>query len=76
MTIFSRMTSHFTPGARTTIAAPTRPPIRAWEDDEGSPKYQVSRFQAIAPKSPAITTTMPLVVCDGVMTLPTVLATS
>ncbi len=42
-------------------AAPTRPPIRAWEDDEGSPKYQVTRFQLIAPSRPAITITRP---CD------------
>ena len=32
-------------------AAPTSPPISACEDDEGSPKYQVIRFQAIAPIS-------------------------
>ena len=44
------------------IAAPTRPPMRACEDDDGRPKYQVMRFQAIAPMSPAITTTRP---CDG-----------
>src|SRR3954452_9304951 len=34
-------------------AAPTRPPIRACEEDEGSPKYQVTRFHAIAPTRPA-----------------------
>src|SRR3954453_13107835 len=39
-----------------TNAAPTTPPIRAWEELEGSPKYQVSRFQVIAPRSPANTT--------------------
>ena len=37
-------------------AAPTMPPIRAWELEEGSPKYQVIRFQAIAPTRPANTT--------------------
>ena len=42
-------------------AAPTRPPIRACEDDDGSPKYQVIRFQAIAPSSPASTITSPCV---------------
>ena len=36
-------------------AAPTTPPISACELDEGSPKYQVVRFQAIAPISPAKT---------------------
>ncbi len=37
-------------------AEPTTPPIRAWEELEGRPKYQVARFQAIAPTSPAKTT--------------------
>src|SRR5215208_3565306 len=37
-------------------AEPTTPPISACEDDDGSPKYQVSRFQKIAPISPAKTT--------------------
>src|SRR5918997_6542847 len=36
-------------------AAPTTPPISACDEDEGSPKYQVSRFQAIAPTRPANT---------------------
>jgi hypothetical protein len=42
--------------------APTIPPIRACDDDEGRPKYQVARFQAIAPISPAKT-------IDGVIEL-------
>src|SRR5215208_1450664 len=49
---------------------PTTPPINACEDDDGRPKYQVSRFQKIAPISPAKTTsrvmssglTMPLAI--------------
>src|SRR5215217_5552909 len=36
-------------------AEPTTPPISACEDDDGSPKYQVSRFQKIAPIRPAKT---------------------
>src|SRR5215212_1299149 len=36
--------------------APTTPPISACEDEEGSPTYHVSRFQKIAPISPAKTT--------------------
>src|SRR3954451_14552095 len=36
-------------------AEPTTPPISAWEELEGSPKYQVTRFQAIAPINPAKT---------------------
>src|SRR3954453_9995956 len=36
-------------------AEPTTPPISACEDDDGSPKYHVSRFQKIAPMRPAKT---------------------
>ena len=36
-------------------AAPTRPPISACDELDGSPKHQVARFQAIAPISPAKT---------------------
>src|SRR3954454_24144601 len=36
-------------------ADPTTPPISACEELDGSPKYQVTRFQAIAPISPAKT---------------------
>src|SRR6476661_1340176 len=35
--------------------APTIPPISACDEDAGRPKYQVARFQAIAPTSPAKT---------------------
>src|SRR5215218_9602986 len=51
-------------------AAPTTPPISACDDDDGSPKYHVSRFQKIAPIRPAKTidsvtrsaSTMPLAI--------------
>src|SRR5438270_13470402 len=33
--------------------APTTPPIRACDELDGRPKYQVIRFHAIAPTSPA-----------------------
>src|SRR5215213_7227717 len=36
-------------------AAPTTPPMSACDDDDGSPKYHVSRFQKIAPIRPAKT---------------------
>src|SRR5918999_997848 len=36
-------------------AEPTTPPISACELDDGRPKYQVARFHAIAPTSPANT---------------------
>ena len=35
--------------------APTTPPIRACEDDDGNPSHHVTRFQAIAPIRPANT---------------------
>src|SRR3954454_19610848 len=42
-------------GPAATNADPTMPPISACEDEEGRPKYQVARFHAIAPISPAKT---------------------
>jgi hypothetical protein len=36
-----------------TTVAPMRPPINAWDELEGSPSSQVSRFHRIAPTSPA-----------------------
>src|SRR4051794_20913985 len=55
-------------------AAPTRPPIKAWDDDDGIPKYHVRRFHAIAPTTAANTTTRPCVVSGVSMMLPTVFA--
>src|SRR4029079_10798287 len=57
-------------------AAPTSPPMSACDDDDGSPKYQVSRFQPVAPTSAANTTTR-LAAPGGswMMPLPTVFAT-
>src|SRR6266496_5846183 len=58
------------------IAAPISPPISACEDDEGSPKYQVTRFHVIAPTKPAKTITNPWLPCGGAMIPePTVAAT-
>ena len=61
MTTLSRMPSHLTvaPAAR---AAPASPPMSAWEEDDGRPYHQVSRFQPIAPTSAAPTRTRP---CDA-----------
>ena len=41
-------------------AAPTSPPIRAWLELEGIVKYQVIRFQVMAPTNAASTTKRPL----------------
>jgi hypothetical protein len=40
-------------------SAPTRPPMRACDDDDGSQKYHVSRFHVMAPTSAAAMTTKP-----------------
>ena len=58
-------------------AAPTMPPNSACEEDEGRPKYQVTRFQTIAPTSAAKRMPIPLRRPAGVSIRPslTVLAT-
>ena len=38
------------------IAEPTMPPMSAWLELDGRPRYQVIRFQVIAPTRPARTT--------------------
>src|SRR6187551_2347998 len=47
--------------------APTRPPIRACEEEDGSPKYHVMKFHAIAPTRAARTTVMPAGPAGGSM---------
>ena len=56
-------------------AAPTRPPMRAWELEEGSPYHQVMRFHAMAPSRPAITITRACEPVPGSMVSDTVVAT-
>ena len=43
-----------------TKTAPTMPPISACDELDGSPKYQVIRFHAIAPTSPPNTASSPI----------------
>ena len=43
-------------GPSATSIAPTMPPISACDELDGRPKYQVIRFQAIAPTRPPNTT--------------------
>src|SRR5512139_2307776 len=67
---------HFTEPPVANRVAPTRPPNSAWDDEEGSPKYQVIRFQQIAPITPANTTPRaPTVTGRSTRPSPTVLAT-
>src|SRR5215210_2015623 len=51
-TLASRPSPSTASGPPATKAAPTTPPMSACEELEGSPKYHVARFQAIAPMSP------------------------
>src|SRR4051794_38623847 len=55
-------------------AAPTTPPMSACDELDGSPKYHVARFQAIAPMRPAKTTVV-VMASDSTMPLATVAAT-
>ena len=60
------------------IAAPISPPIRAWLELDGIVKYQVIRFQVIAPINAASTTTSPsapAVAAAGTIPLAIVVAT-
>ena len=43
-----------------TKTAPTIPPMSAWDELDGKPKYQVIRFQAMAPTSPLKTASRPI----------------
>ena len=62
-------------GPWATSIAPTMPPMSACDELDGSPKYHVIRFQAIAPTSPPNTTSN--VIESGLTTsLATVAATS
>src|SRR3954454_12621710 len=75
ITTLSRIPDHCT-DSDAARAAPTSPPISACDDDDGSPKYQVIRFHAIAPMSAAKTTSRPPGPDGGSMIpLPTVAAT-
>src|SRR3954453_12556197 len=61
-------------GPAATNAAPATPPISACEELEGSPAYQVARFQAIAPMRPAKTAVV-VIASPDTMPLATVAAT-
>src|SRR3954466_1471996 len=49
------------------MVLPTRPPISACDELDGRPKYQVIRFQAIAPTRPAKTI---VIVMSSALTIP------
>src|ERR1700712_5155161 len=75
MTTLSSRPAHLTV-TEPASAAPTRPPIRACDDEDGRPCHQVNRFQTIAPINPARTTVRPPRPCGAAMIPdPTVRAT-
>src|SRR4051795_11446805 len=56
-TLFSTTLKLIAPTPPATQVAPMRPPKSAWDELEGSPRYHVTRFQRMAPISPAKITT-------------------
>ena len=57
------------------MTAPMNPPISAWEELLGKPRYQVSRFQTMAPVS-AARRTVSLMAWAATISSPMVLATA
>ena len=58
------------------IAAPANPPMRVWEEDEGIPSHQVSKFHKMAAINPEnITTIIFPSICSGLTVFATVSAT-
>jgi hypothetical protein len=75
MTTFSQITPQCTVVADAR-PAPINPPMSAWDDEEGSPNHQVTRFQVMAPRRPESTTTSPWLPSGMLMIpLPIVFAT-
>src|SRR4051794_32814371 len=66
MTTLVQITPHWTP-TPAAMAAPARPPMRAWEDDDGRPNHHVMRFQPVAPTRAAATSHSPLTPVGGSM---------
>ena len=58
------------------MAAPHNPPMSAWLELDGNPRYQVIRFQVIAPTSPAKSTVLEEIAVGSTTSLATVAATS
>src|SRR5690242_10722785 len=57
MILFSTALKSIAPIPPTTQVAPISPPKSAWDELDGSPRNQVTRFHKIAPTRPAKTTT-------------------
>src|ERR1700733_2542488 len=59
ITVLTRLCQLTSPDAVATMVAPITPPISAWLELDGIVKYQVIRFQVIAPISAASTSSRP-----------------
>src|SRR4051794_2968885 len=57
MILLSTALKSIAPTPPATQVAPIKPPKSAWDELEGSPRYQVTRFHRMAPTSPAKITT-------------------
>ena len=64
MMIFSITPFHRT-GAPAMSSAPTMPPNKACDDDDGRPRHQVRRFHVIAPTSAEATMSRPTAPVGG-----------
>ena len=73
-TVLVRPAQTIAPVPALATPAPTRPPIRACEDEEGMPAHHVTMFQTIAPTR-AENTTAGVTVSAWMMPVPSVLAT-
>src|SRR5919109_5555291 len=71
--VFCRLPASSTPKPALAMPAPAKPPIRACDEEVGSPSHQVVKFQTMAPTSPAKITAS--LTTDESTVLPTVLAT-
>ncbi len=58
-----------------TITAPTKPPMRAWDELEGMPNHHVTRFQTTAANKAALRTVM-VMLSGSVRPVPMVSATA
>src|SRR3954447_8981905 len=75
ITTLSTTPDHFTVSAPAR-AAPISPPMSAWDDEDGRPRYHVPRFHAVAPSRAARTITNPdRPLGASMMPAPTVAAT-
>ena len=73
--ILNNPSKFITSGPTDKIAAPSKPPTSAWDEEEGMPRYQVIKFQEIADNTAAVMTTSVTAV-GSIRSLPIVSATA